>query len=117
MTLKQALDFVKKTKAFSHDTFDDEVLIRFVNEVEGMVQTDILHLFHDGITQYDSAADMEHELLVVPPYDKLYYSYLYYKIDMANNETAKAANSRAAFEKDWEDFLNYYTRTYYNTWG
>lgn len=114
MTLQTCLDFVRKTKAFSKTTFDDEVLIRYLNEVEGMVQTDILHLFHGGITQY-TADDKDKELLVVPPYDKLYYSYLSYRIDITNNETAKAANSKAAFETDWNDFLSYYTRTYFNT--
>lgn len=116
MTVKQCLDFVKKTKAFSRDTFDDDVLLRFLNEVEGMVQTDILHFFHYGITQYDDA-ESEDELLVVDPYSKLYFSYIAYRIDLLNNETARAENSRAAFEADWEDFLGYYTRTYYNTWG
>lgn len=116
MTVKQCLDFFKKTKAFSRDTFDDSVLLRFLNEVEGMVQTDILHLFHDGITQYTDAESTD-ELLVVAPYDKLYFSYLAYRIDLLNNETGKASNSKAAFDQDWEDFLGYYTRTYYNTWG
>lgn len=115
MTLNECLSFLKKTKAFSQDTFTDDVLIRFINEVEGMVQTDILRTVNIGITQY-TAEDMGWELLVEAPYDKLYMSYVSYRIDMLNNETGRAANSKAAFEKDWEDFLSYYTRTYFNTW-
>lgn len=56
--------------------------------------------------------DKECQLLVPPPYDGLYLSWLEAQIDYENGEIDRYNNSLAMFTQKYEDFSRYWTRTH-----
>ena len=68
MTLAQLIERVDEVKpnAFSNDT-----KTAWVNEVEGMVQTQAFLLAPVEFISYSYDTDRDHELLVRAPHDKL----------------------------------------------
>ena len=61
--------------------------------------------------QYDPS-NLETELLVPAPYDKLYISYLKSKIEEAYGETERYNNSAYIFNNELQDFKAYWNRTH-----
>ena len=55
--------------------------------------------------------DGDTELIVRPPYDALYKSYLKAKIDYANEEYESYANNQAQFTSDYENWQAYAMRS------
>ena len=51
-------------------------------------------------------------MLVRPPHDKLYRSYLTAKIDFANGEYDKYANTAMMFNSDFGEFMRWFALTY-----
>ena len=101
--------------------FDDKQLLSWVNEIEGMVQTEVMLLSVDDLVIYGETqceehdADegcMTHELLVAFPHSKLYRSYLMAMIDFANGEYDKYQNSMAMFNAHWSEFVKWFARNY-----
>lgn len=56
--------------------------------------------------------DKNKEMLVRPPHDKLYRSYLTAKIDFANGEYDKYANTAMMFNSDFGEFMRWFALTY-----
>ena len=67
-SLISTVDSLKK------NTFTDEVKVSWVNEVEGLIQTDVLRISIDDVVQY--TIDQDPTLIVKPPHDRLYRYYL-----------------------------------------
>lgn len=109
MTLDSCIQAVDEYKP---NAFSNETKAQWLNEVEGMVQTEIF-LFHPvDLVQYRYPADKDVPLLVEPPYDRLYRSYLEAKIDYANGEYETYANSMQVFNADYGAFLRWFALTY-----
>ena len=109
MTLAQLIERVDEGKpnAFSNDT-----KTAWVNEVEGMVQTQVFLFAPETIISYAYEADKNTELLVNPPHDKLYAPYLEAKIDYANGEYEKYNNSMQMFNSFWSEFCRWFALVY-----
>lgn len=87
-----------------------EIKVHYLNEVEGVVATEVLMLSTADVPVY-TADDIDIEMLVKPPHDKLYLDYLISMIHFANGEYNKYANT---FEK-YNESLKEYHRFVFNT--
>lgn len=89
----------------------DDVLIQWVNEAEGMIQTDIMLVnIHDIMTY--TRSDIETTLLVRPPHDRMYISYLLAKIDLYNADYERYGYSKKAFDDDYNAFARWFIDAY-----
>ena len=80
-TLKGVIAAVDEIKP---NAFSDAAKTEWLNECEGLVQTEVMLLDIAECITYDAQTDAE--LLVRPPHDKLYRAYLIAMIDFANGE-------------------------------
>ena len=110
MKLKNVLATVDEIKP---NAFSDAVKTRWLNEVEGKVQTEVFLLGSDEIIQYEFEKDKDTELLVRAPYEKIYDAYLCARIDLANGEYNKYQNTMLVFNAFYNEFVKWYTRTYH----
>ena len=111
MTLKEAIERVSRAKPHA---FPEEALTEWINEVEGMIQTEIMLLDPvANLTRYDWEKNQETVLMVRPPHDKLYISYLEAKIDYKNGEYDKYQASQVMFEEHWTEFEVWFIETYH----
>lgn len=110
MKLKDAIERVSGVKPHA---FPEEALTEYINEVEGMVQLEVLLLDPRSLIRYDWEKDQETELLVNPPFDELYISYLEAKIDYKNGEYDKYQASQAMFEDQYLDFTIWFIENYH----
>ena len=109
MTIDKCIKAVDEIKP---NAFSNETKTEWLNEVEGMVQTEIF-LFHPvDLVQYSYESDKNTEMLVDPPHDKLYRSFLEAKIDYANGEYEKYQNSMQMFNSFWGEFLRWFALVY-----
>ena len=79
------------------NAFTNETKTQWLNEVEGMVQTEVFLWASEQIITYDYATNADTELLVQPPHDKLYWAYLTAMIDFANGAYNKYQNTMQMF--------------------
>lgn len=104
MTINNLLAKVKDEKP---NSFGDERLIAFINEIEIEVAEQLRIV---PAPQYTSE-DTESDLLVPAPYDRLYVSYVKAMIDFANEEYASYENNQAQHVQDFRDFVDWVVRT------
>lgn len=109
MTLKNLLRFVDDIKP---NAFSDEAKTVWVNECEGLVQTEVMLLAVEDVIAYTYDQNQETTLLVKPPHDKLYWAYLISMIDFANGEYNKYQNSMEMFNTYMGEYMRWYARTY-----
>jgi hypothetical protein len=110
MTLKQVIDHVDSLKPNAF-TYDHKT--RWINEIEGQVQTEVFLFLPDNITQYTWESNQNTELFVKAPYDSIYDYYLQAQIDFHNGEYEKAQNSIAWFQDKYDAFKKWYVETYH----
>jgi len=115
MRICDVIDWVDEVKP---NAFSDNVKVSWLNALEGRLQADVLLLA--PLPPYDADADMESTLLIEPPHDDLYGLWLSAKIDEANGEYAKYANTLAVFNGHYDNFVRWFADTYapaqgYNT--
>ncbi len=83
MTVAQVIQAVDAVKP---NAFSNEEKTRWLNEVEGMVQTEVLLFASEEVITYSYEQDKDAQLLVQPPHDKLYPAYLEARVDYANGD-------------------------------
>ena len=105
MKVKDLLNLIKTGKP---NSFSDEMLLGYINEIEAEVQ-DQMEIV--PVTSYDLKLDMDKDLLVKPPYDKLYISYLKARIDYVLEEYENYENDQAQHIADFRDFADWSVRT------
>lgn len=105
MKVKELIQFIDEIKP---NAFTNEVKVMWLNEVEGMIQTDILLFAPVEVIRYNWDKHQETELLVNAPHDKLYRSYLAAMIDFANGEADNYANGHAMFNAQYDEFKKWY---------
>jgi hypothetical protein len=106
MTLSELIAYADAVKP---NAFDAATKTVWVNEVEGMVQTDVMLLASEDVIAY-TAADTDTELLAAPPHDKLYRSYLCAMIDFNHGEYDRYNNSMTLFNTQYSEYMEWYTR-------
>lgn len=108
MTINQVIQAVDGMKPHS---FSEDVLTMWINELEGMVQTDIFLIAHQDIVTYTYDENKDSELLVKAPHSKIYVYYLCAMIDFANNDYDKYGNTMDLFNKFYADYMRWYALT------
>ena len=94
--------------------FGNDILLMWVNEVEGMVQTEVLLRSTADLTPYELDGQGEPtaaELVVPYPFDRLYLQYLLAQIDYANGEYTKYQNSMQMFNACYTDYVHHVAET------
>ena len=98
---------ITKIKTEKPNTFSNEWLLHFVNEVEEKVYEELRKA--DDFVPYDTVDDTE---LEVPfPYDALYVSYLKAQVDYANEEYPSYQLNANQFNSDFDSFSDWVVRT------
>nr|DAW52984.1 MAG TPA: hypothetical protein [Caudoviricetes sp.] len=109
MTIQEAITYANAVKP---NAFDNDTLTRWLNEVEGMVQTQVLLLRTEAIITYTYEKDANTTMLVRPPHDKLYPAYLEARIDFANGEYERYQNTYQLFNSFFKEFARWYATNY-----
>ena len=109
LTLQQCIDEVDEIKP---NDFSDETKTRWLNEIEGKIQTEVMLIAGVDVIQYSYPENKDWELLVEPPYDGLYPAYLAARIDYANGEYEKYQNTMQMFNEFYNDFVRWYASNY-----
>ena len=104
MTIRKLIDKVQKEKP---NTFTDEHMLLFVNEIEADVAEE---LRREDFEEY-TLDDMDEELMVGRPYDRLYVSYLKSQVDYANEEYPSYQLNAEQHMIDFKDFADWVVRT------
>lgn len=107
MRVYELLEYVDELQ---ENVFSDRVKLRWINQLEAEIQVEVLLLAIDGIVQY-STEDREAELLVPPPYDRLYSEYLFWQIALAQGEAERANNQAEVYNKAYTDYVRFVART------
>ena len=110
MKLKEVIEYVDELKP---NAFSSETKTRWINALEGRIQTEVMLFGPDNITTYTWEDDQDTELFVRPPYEEIYEDYLYARIDLANGEYDKYADSMAKFEEIFTAFTIWYIEEYH----
>ena len=106
MKLSEALEEVKKVKP---NGFDDDTLTLFINKLEqNAFETLRTPLWQRKRYKWSEDADVT--LVIPPPYDAAYISWLKAQIDFNNEEHASYANNQAQFNIDYEEFEKWVIR-------
>lgn len=105
MTPNKAIEIIDRLKP---NIYTDEDKLRWINELDGMVQRLVMQ--KDKITQYSYPEDMDRELLIPAPYDDSYTLFLEAKIDYYNREYGNYNNSATMFEAQFSEYKKDYIR-------
>ena len=108
MKVRQAIELASVLKQIDQVNYPDILMLQFLNECEGKLQTEFLHIADVDCQRY-TEDDMDMDLIVGPPHDKLYYAYLCAMVDFTNGEYAKYNNSiivANAFMAEWAAWFN-----------
>ena len=107
MTITNLINKVKEEKP---NTFTNEKLLSFINEIEA----DVVEQFNESFDPYDYNNEEfnpdETELRAPAPYDRLYVSYLKAMIDYANEEYASYQLNAEQHTMDFTDLINWIVR-------
>lgn len=109
-TLKSVIDYADEIKP---NAFSAAAKTQWVNECEGLVQTEVLLWGSAEIITYSYEADKEKELLVSPPHDKIYWAYLTAMIDFANGEYNKYQNTMQMFNSFFGEYMRWFSLVYH----
>ncbi len=109
MRIGDVISYVDRIKPNAFDTADK---LLWLNEVEGLVQTEIMLLAVDDMVEYTPETDLSTELLLRTPHDKIYRSYLVAMIDLANGEYDRYANTVEVFNVQFAELSCWYADRY-----
>ena len=108
-TLKGVIDYVDEIKP---NAFSNAAKTQWINECEGLVQTEVLLRASEEILAYSYDADQNKTLLTAPPHDKIYWAYLTAMIDFANGEYNKYQNTMQMFNSFFGEFMRWFALNY-----
>lgn len=108
MTVSEVLAKVRELKPTVQT---DEILIRYINEIEGMAQTEVMRLDTVDVVQY-TTEDMDKELLIGKPHHKMYLYYVMAMVDFGDGEYQKYQNGLQMANSTFDEWAKWWQRTY-----
>ena len=108
-TLQGVLDIIDGIKP---NAFSEEAKTAWINEIEGLVQTEVFLLAIEDVVQYTWPENAAATLLAKPPHDKIYWVYMSAMVDFANGEYDKYQNTMQMFNQFFGEYMRWYARTY-----
>lgn len=111
MTINNILELVQ---AISPHAFSDKVILTFINEIEGKIQTDVLRIQPDDEAFVIHTLDNieEEETVVSAPHDKLYVPYVCSRVCESEGEVTKGNNHISRFNDFYDEFAKWLKRNY-----
>ena len=110
MTIRDAIELADEMKP---NAFSNKVKLFWINALEGRVAADVFLMAPAEIAAlHYTEEDMETELLVLPPHDDIYPLWLQARIDEANGEYNKYANSMQIYNEHYGNFVRWFAATY-----
>ena len=103
MTIQSLINKVQEEKP---NTFQTNKYLEYITEIEA----DVADQVNMDIPVY-TEDDLDAELIVPAPYDRLYVSYVKAMIDYANEEYASYQLNQMQHVQDFTDFVNWLVRT------
>ena len=108
-------DAIGRVDAVYFNTFSHGEKVAWLSKLDGLVHTQILAV-HEGaledFTGYGPDTDPGTLLLIPPPYDEMYLSWLQSQMELALRETEGYNASILTFNAEYEAFEKYYNRTH-----
>ena len=104
MTIQELITKIKTEKP---NTFTNEWLLHFINEIEEDVSEELRE--EEEFVPYTTVDDTE--LKAPAPYDRLYVSYLKAQVDYANEEYPSYQLNANQHAQDYGDFADWVVRT------
>lgn len=104
MTVKQIIEYTDKLKP---NSFDFDIKLVWINQVEGMVQSEIMKTPIDKIEMMTGEDDV---LSVGHPYSQIYSFYIISMIDFFSGDFVKYQNSSAAYNDAMKTYSKYVLR-------
>lgn len=110
MTIIEAITHLNTVKPNAYGQVEK---IKWLSQLDGMIKAEIIdtheggeNITFNGYTE----SDLNTQMLVPYPYDKIYIHYLEMQIDYANNEYGKYNNSMVMYNTAYSAFEKYYNR-------
>lgn len=107
MTIRNVLDYVDE---LYENVFSENIKLRWLNQLEAEIQTEVLLLDAEGIVQYTSE-DLAATMIAPPPFDKIYEDYLIWRIALAQGEAERANNQQAVYEESYLAYVRFVCET------
>lgn len=104
-TPNKVIEIVDRLKP---NSYSEEDKLRWINELEGMVQRLVIQA--DNIIEYVYPDDMDRELMIPAPFEDVYSLFLEAKIDYYNKEIGNYNNSAMMFEAQFSEYKKDYIR-------
>ena len=109
------IEAINRIDSLKHNTYSQLDKILWLSELDWDVKLNIIDT-HEGqditFSGYDDQTDLQTELLIPAPYDKVYLLWLEAQIDYYNGEYDRYNNAMEMFSAAFEGFANYYNRTH-----
>lgn len=109
MTIEKVL---KLADELAPNSLSNELKLQYINEVEGIIQSEVMRLSPEDILVHTDA-DMERELLVKPPYDRVYVAYLTAMYDFAAREYKKYAVTVELYNTYMAEYTAWYAECFH----
>ncbi len=104
-------DLFNSIDAIKPNSFPVAAKLQWLNEVEGLVWTEVMLLAPDEYRVY-TEEDLNKELLAKAPHDDLYWPYLAGLIDFANGDYDRFQNSVQLYNERLRRYKRWFTDTY-----
>ena len=107
-------DIITRVDDIKPNAFTEQTKLAWIGELDGRIAADVMLMGIEDIRQmeYVHPDALEVEPLVGFPHDGIYEQYLCAKIDYANGEYSKYQNSMEMFNAHYDNFVNWFIRTY-----
>lgn len=104
-------ELISRFRALCRAELDDTALVSLIDEVEGLVCTEVLLLDPSNLRRLDYPEDSERELTVSAPHDKLYLPYLTAMAHFWCGDYVSYENQSALFNSYFAEYQRYVART------
>lgn len=108
------IEAINRIDSLKRNTYTQEDKIAWLSEIDWDVKKNVIDT-HEGdgrdFTGYDDCTDVQTELLIPEPHDKVYLLWLEAQIDYYNGEYEKYNNAMDMFSTAFTGFVNAYNRT------
>lgn len=110
MKLNQAISTFRR---ICPNQFADEELIAWISELDGQAMVEVFSARENAPENWKpyTMMDMESDLLIPFPYDKIYLDWLKSKVDYWNDESMSYSDSYSAFNNAYLAFGDYWRRS------
>ena len=109
------IEAINRIDSLKRNTYSQPDKVAWLSEVEFDVVNNVINT-HEGdeitFSGYDGSTDLQTELLIPAPYDKVYLLWMEAQIDYYNGEYEKYNNASDLFNTAYNDFKNHYNRTH-----